>query len=69
MPVTRDDIKGWLGEKWTVRTFQVARADWRKPEFSAEWLCQRARIGWHYVYEETSASDPDVVDLYVGRKL
>ncbi len=69
MAVTRDDLKGWLGSGWTVRTSPVARTDWRKAGHSAEWLCQRARLGWHYVYEEASASVPDVVDVYLARRL
>jgi hypothetical protein len=69
MAVTRDDLKGWLGSGWMVRVTPVARADWRKAEFSAQWLCQRARIGWHYLYEEASATVPDVVEVYLGRRL
>jgi hypothetical protein len=56
-----EQLKQWLGDDWVVRTERVAASDWRRPQWRAEFLCQRARLRRHHVHDEPGEEDERVV--------
>jgi len=66
MAVNRADLKRWLPDGWVLRTERVAKSDWRRPTWRAEFLCQRARLGRHHVHDENTDDGRRLVWFAIG---
>lgn len=54
MPLTENDLMGWLGAGWSLRKEVVPAGKWSDVAWRAEYLCKAARMRQHFLAEQAA---------------